>query len=144
MTGVLLDTHVLYWLVSGADELADPAFAFVAEQQATRTLYVSPITAWELGVIAQKSVSRRPDLGGMTAGDWFGAAVRAIGAKVVPISRRIAIEAAEVAADTGHRDPGDCFLIATARVRTIPLMTRDGAIRELARERPDYLAVIAC
>jgi PIN domain nuclease of toxin-antitoxin system len=45
---------------------------------------------------------------------------------------------------TGHRDPGDCFLIATARIRKIPIVTRDRLICDLAREQPDYLSVIAC
>lgn len=56
----------------------------------------------------------------------------------------VAFEAAEVPLIYGRKDPGDCFLIATARVRGLPIVTRDGAMHDLARERPDYLSVIAC
>jgi PIN domain nuclease of toxin-antitoxin system len=43
---------------------------------------------------------------------------------------------------TGHRDPGDCYLIATSRVRKIPIVTRDAVMRKLATD--GYLDVIVC
>lgn len=48
MAGILLDTHALYWLVSGEQELSDEALIAIGESQDAGTLYVSPITAWEL------------------------------------------------------------------------------------------------
>ena len=66
------------------------------------------------------------------------------GARLVPIHQKIALEAAEVVARTGHKDPGDCFLIATARVRRLPIITRDRVMRELAVADPTYLSVIEC
>ena len=68
--------------------------------------------------------------------------MRATGAKIIPIQRSIAIEAADVPLVTGHKDPGDCYLIATSRVRNIPVVTRDTIIRGLADE--GHLAVIVC
>ena len=43
---------------------------------------------------------------------------------------------------TGHKDPGDCYLIATSRVREIPIITRDPVMRNLATD--GYLDVIVC
>lgn len=43
-----------------------------------------------------------------------------------------------------RKDPGDCFLIATARIRRIPIITRDAAMVDLAEAQPDYLRVIQC
>jgi PIN domain nuclease of toxin-antitoxin system len=60
------------------------------------------------------------------------------------MTQSIAFEAAEVPTVYSRKDPGDCFLIATARVRGIPIITRDFAMRDLARDRPDYLSVIIC
>lgn len=143
--GALLDTHALYWLVSETEALSDAALVVIAEQQAARTLYVSPITAWELGVIALKPRQmERPDLGDLTPRQWFREAVRLVGASLVPVRQTIALEAAEVVATTGHKDPGDCFLIATARVRKIPIITRDRVMLNLARDSPEYLTVIGC
>ena len=55
---------------------------------------------------------------------------------------RIAYEAAEVVVATGHRDPGDCYLIATARVKKIPIVTRDAIMQ--AHASSGYLDIILC
>ncbi|MDX8515577.1 type II toxin-antitoxin system VapC family toxin [Mesorhizobium captivum] len=143
MPGILLDTHVLYWLVSGVEALSDDALVTIGENQATGTLYVSPITAWELAIAARKPAHKAPpDLGASSPARWFSAAAEATTAKIIPIKQRVAIEAAAVVTTTGHKDPGDCYLIATARVRKIPIMTRDHVMRGLAA--PNYLQVLDC
>lgn len=145
MPGLLLDTHALFWLVSGEDTLDNQALVEIGLAQAAGGLFVSPITAWELSVAAQKPrTAGRPNLGADPADRWFKEAVRATTAKVIPIHQRIALEAARVVMDTGHKDPGDCYLIGTARVRRIPIVTRDGTIRDIATDSPGYLAVIPC
>ena len=145
MSGALLDTHTLYWLVSGTDDLTDTALVAIGEQQAAGTLYVSPITAWELAVAARKPPGPgRPDLGGQLAREWFREAVALTGARIVSVHQRIAFEAADVATVYSRKDPGDCFLIATARVRKIPIITRDAAMIALARTQPKYLSIIPC
>lgn len=140
--GLLLDTHTLYWLVSGAKPLTEDALALIGENQSLGALYVSPITAWELAIASQKPSRQDPPQLNSVISKWFRAAVRAASAKVVPIGQQIAIEAAEVPIRTGHKDPGDCYLIATARVRSIPIMTRDKTMHGLAEI--GYLGVIRC
>ena len=145
MPGALLDTHALFWLVSGLAAMSDEALVAVGENQRDGTLYVSPITAWELAVAAQKPASAgRPDLSRRPARIWFRDAITITGARLTPVNQLIALEAAEVASTWMRKDPGDCFLIATARVRRVPLITRDRSICQLARDRPDYLSVIVC
>ena len=145
MVGILLDTHALYWLVSGENDLSEAALVAIGESQQAGTLFVSPITAWELSVATGKARAvERPNLGDQPAGPWFRHAVRAIRARVIPIHQRIACEAADVVLATGHKDPGDCFLIATARVRKAALVTRDRAIRSIANGDAGYLDVIIC
>lgn len=140
---MLLDTHTLYWLVTAVDTLSEEALIAIAESQAARVLYVSPITAWELTIASRKPAHRDPpNLGAGTPSKWFSEAVAATGAKIIPIRQRIACEAAAVVVDTGHKDPGDCYLIATARVRKIPIVTRDAIMLGLAS--PDYLEVVVC
>lgn len=145
MPGVLLDTHALYWLVRGEAELLDETLVAIGENQKGGTLFVSPVTAWELSVATKKKrAAGRPHLGEDPPERWFREAVRAISARIVPIRQRISLEAAKVVSDTGLKDPGDCFLIATARVRRIPIVTRDGVIQTIAEEKAGYLEVIAC
>jgi hypothetical protein len=58
--------------------------------------------------------------------------------------RKIALEAANAVLATDHMDPGDCFLIGTARLKQIPIVTRDSVMRNIAAVDPDYLAVVVC
>jgi PIN domain nuclease of toxin-antitoxin system len=78
----------------------------------------------------------------LTAAKWFQQAVAATGAKIIPVKQRIACAAALVPDDTGHKDPGDCILIATAKVRNMPIITRDEKMIEMAGN--GYLNVIEC
>lgn len=145
MPGLLLDTHVLYWLVSGEEQLTNEALVAIGEAQEAKALLVSPITAWELAVATSKArVAGRPHLGDNPPARWFRDAVAATEARIVPVQQRISIAAADVVTRTGHRDPGDCFLIATALVRKVPMLTRDAIIRGIAIEHPNYLEVMAC
>lgn len=141
----MLDTHALFWLVSGEDALTEQALVAIGENQAEGKLFVSPITAWELSVATQKNrVAGRPHLGDESPARWFRQAVIATDAKVIPINQRISCEAADVVVNTGHRDPGDCFLIATARVRKLSMVTRDKVIQQIAAGDGYYLDVISC
>lgn len=145
MPGILLDTHTLYWLVSGEEPLSEEALVAIGESQEAGTLLVSPITAWELSVATSKArVAGRPNLGGDTPDQWFRDAVAVTEARVVPIHQRISLEAAKVVTATGHKDPGDCFLIASARIRNVPIVTRDTIIRGIAADIAGYLDVIVC
>lgn len=137
----MLDSHTLYWLVSGEQELAEEALVAIGQNQAAGTLYVSPITGWEL-TIASRKRNDALNLGSSSPSRWFSEAIAVTEAKVIPIKQRIAFEAAAVVTATGHKDPGDCYLIATARVKKIPIITRDRVMRGLAG--PNYLDVIVC
>jgi PIN domain nuclease of toxin-antitoxin system len=51
MSGVLLDTHTLIWLL-GNEPLEIRALLEIAEAQNARMLFVSMISAWEAGIAA--------------------------------------------------------------------------------------------
>ncbi|WP_144186261.1 type II toxin-antitoxin system VapC family toxin [Elioraea rosea] len=143
MPGLLLDSHALYWLVSGEGTLSEGALVAIGESQEAGRLFVSPITAWELTIASRKPTHRNPpQLGEGTPEAWFRAAMKATGARIIAVHHRIACEAAAVAHETGHRDPGDCYLIATARIRRIPILSRDPVMHELAAA--GFLHVIGC
>jgi PIN domain nuclease of toxin-antitoxin system len=123
----------------------DAALFAIAQAQESKTLFVSPITAWEVAVLQQHpNPARRPSLGGHSAAIWFRNARREMGAYLVRIGVRIALEAACVPKDRNHHDPGDCYLIATARVRKLALLTRDAKILGFAADDPTYLTAMRC
>lgn len=138
---LLLDTHALLWLVKN-DPIAPAALDAIEDEQLAGRLYVSAMSAWELGA-ADRKRTNRPELG-MPPGAWFRLALRQTGAKLATITPAIAAEAAAVPAIYGRGDPGDCFMIATARIRGLQLVTRDDALLRLALAQPDYLRTLAC
>jgi PIN domain nuclease of toxin-antitoxin system len=142
MSTVLLDTNAIIWFMA-SDRLEGPALAAIAAAQLASNVLISPISAWE-AALALRKPNGRPNLGGRDAVQWFRAALKLPGFKLANLTRRIALEAAKVPAIFGRGDPGDCFLIATAHVKRIPIVTRDHQMVRLAKTRPHYLAVIAC
>ena len=142
LAGAVLDTHAAIWLLNGEPMSAD-ALEAIAEAQLAGKLFLSPITGWEAALALTKREGR-PDLGGRDGGAWFRAARRLPGATLVPIGPAIALEAARVPAIYGRGDPGDCFIIATARMKRVPVITRDRAMIDLAQREPAFLAAVSC
>lgn len=144
MTGLLLDTNALLWLVE-TKPMRAIAMVAIADAQAAGTLYVSPVTAWEIALASRKKdPAKRPDLRGLDAATWFRQARRRADAKLVLIGLQIALEAARVPAVLGQGDPGDCFIVATARVKRLAVVTRDGTLQAVAAAQPDYLDILPC
>lgn len=141
MAGVVLDTHVLLWLMTQPENLHEDALLAIASAQADKKLFVSPITAWELALAVNKKTNR-PDIGDLSVKDWFKAAVAGTSSKIVPIGPAIALEAANVVFTTGHKDPGDCYILATARCKKATVVSRDNVFNDMARS--GFVDVITC
>jgi PIN domain nuclease of toxin-antitoxin system len=142
--GLLLDTHILIWLDSGS-AIRTEADIRIAEAAAAALLFLSDISVWEIGVAVHKSsFERRPNLQGLTVEEWFAKTTAKFRVRQLRISSRIALEAANVPRIYGSGDPGDCFLIATARIRRLSLATRDTKIIALAKRERGYLDVTVC
>lgn len=141
MTGALLDTHALYWLVHEPNQLSIDAALLIGRSQTASSLFVSPISAWELALAARKK-SNAPVVGLTSLPKWFEDSCSSLGARVAAIDLAVALAAAEVVENTGHKDPGDCYLIAAARVLNVPLITRDATILEISGS--GYLKTLPC
>jgi PIN domain nuclease of toxin-antitoxin system len=142
MNAVLMDTHALIWLLNG-QRMTPASRVAIAMAQDDRGLFASVVSAWEAALALTKP-TRQPDLGGRDAEEWFRAVLALPGTRLVSITRRITLEAAKVRVMTNLRDPMDCFLVATARVKRVPVVTRDSAMNALAIARPDYLQTVPC
>jgi PIN domain nuclease of toxin-antitoxin system len=137
VTPILLDTCAVIWLAADAP-LAAPAFAALAgAAEAEQPTYLSPITAWELGLLASRGrlparVSERTLL------------VRALAQPGL----RFGAMPPEVLIDSSHlpgsppADPADRIVIATAREYGYAIMTRDRAI--LGYAEAGHVAAIPC
>jgi PIN domain nuclease of toxin-antitoxin system len=133
---LLLDTCAAIWTTQ-TPGLSDAAQAAIAEtERAGVAVYISPITAWEVGLlVARGRLALR-----VPPKRWFRE-LEAAGLQLAPLSPEILIEASALPGDL-HRDPADRILAATAREFGYRLMTRDKPL--LAYAAGGYLDAIAC
>jgi PIN domain nuclease of toxin-antitoxin system len=135
---LLLDTHALIWIVAKAPM---SSASLVAVRKAARTgdVLVSPVSAWEVGLLA---LARRSSIRFLpTPQRWWEKALRTPGIRLTPLLPEAAIEAAFLPGKP-HRDPADRLLIATARQLGAALITRDKLI--LAYAQQGHVAAIPC
>ena len=116
MVSLLLDTCALLWL-GGAPERLSPAARTRIEQ--TPFLHVSPVSLWE---IALKHRLGKLELS-LPPGEWFETLKRAYGFSLLPLDESIMLESAQL--PLYHRDPADRFIIATAKIHSLDIVTGD-------------------
>jgi PIN domain nuclease of toxin-antitoxin system len=129
---LLLDTCAAIWMVNG-DAMLDVAQAAIIHAGSADGVFVSPISAWEIGMLANPGIKQAQPLSFMPdAISWFQSLMRQPIIRPAPFTPEIAISAVSLP-EPLHRDPGDRLLIATARHMRIPLMTRDAKILDYAK-----------
>ncbi|HEY4942797.1 MAG TPA: type II toxin-antitoxin system VapC family toxin [Rhizomicrobium sp.] len=135
-TPLLLDTCACLWIV--ADELSDSAVAALGSAfDAGISIFVSPITAWEVGTLARKGRFKshlRPQR-------WFEKLMSAPGTALAEMTPELLLESSFLPGNL-HKDPADRILAATARQYGYTLMTRDRALLDYARQ--GHLSVLEC
>lgn len=118
---LLLDTHTLIWMDEGSDRLGAAARKRIADEFHEGKVYVSPISIWEVGVAARKGrVQLTSQIKAWTQSVFVS------GYREMPLKVQHAVLASEL--DWGHQDPADRFLVATALVESLTLVTADKAI----------------
>ena len=111
---MILDTCALLWLASGSKKLSRSALKEINEAAA---VYVSAISSFE---IALKSARGKLKLPGPPEA-WFEQVARHHGLAVLPLDFKICIAAAQL--PPIHDDPCDRFIIATAKLNKLPVIT---------------------
>jgi PIN domain nuclease of toxin-antitoxin system len=139
-SAVLLDTCAVIWLANG-DLSADVSDIIVAAGL-SEGIFVSPISAWEIGMLGRPRASRMPSLEFMPdPKTWFARLMAGPGIKAAAFTSDIAVDASYLPGDI-HGDPGDRLIISTARSMQIPIVTRDSRI--IAYAAAGHVQVIAC
>lgn len=137
---LLLDTHAAIWLAEG--QLSDTVFARVFAAGLTDGVFVSPVSAWEIGLLArprtngQPAVTFKPD-----PQTWFATLLSQVIIKEAPLTAKIAIDSSFLPGSF-HGDPADRLLVATSRNLNIPLLTRDQRI--LAYSDAGHVQSVRC
>ncbi|MFA6116035.1 MAG: type II toxin-antitoxin system VapC family toxin [Sphingomonas sp.] len=118
---ILLDTHVLLWLVEDGKRLGAAARKRIEAEAGD--VYLSAMSFWEIAMLADK---RRIALS-MPMSQWSERLLGQGHFKVVSVDPAIASDAGALPGDI-HGDPSDRMIIATARSLGCPILTVDGPI----------------
>jgi PIN domain nuclease of toxin-antitoxin system len=138
---VLLDTCALIWLANG-DPLAPDAVARIVEAGLGAGVFVSTVSAWELGMLSRPKPGRGSGLQFLPEPKtWFARVMGGPGIKEAIMTRDIAIDAWWLPGDP-PADPGDRLIISTARHFQAPVVTRDSRI--IAYAHSGHVGVIEC
>jgi PIN domain nuclease of toxin-antitoxin system len=136
---VLLDTCAVIWLANG-DALQNGAEAKIMHAASADGVFVSPVSAWEIGMLSRpkpgRGVQFLPD-----PATWFARFMAGPAIKPAAFTADIAI-AASLLPEPLHGDSADRLLIATARHLAMPIVTRDAKI--IAYSTAGRVSVIAC
>jgi PIN domain nuclease of toxin-antitoxin system len=134
---LLLDTHAAIWitedqpLAKGAVEAIDAAYRLGS------TVFVSAITAWEVGLLVSRnrlSLVARPER-------WFQRLLAIPGVRLADLSPDILI-ASSFLPGNPPRDPADRIILATARDLGATLITRDRLLLNYGED--GQVSTIAC
>jgi PIN domain nuclease of toxin-antitoxin system len=122
-SGVILDTHIWVWLNVGSSELSKSSISKIEQAAISGQLYIPAIVVWEVATLAAKGRLTFS----MPVRQWIDEALARQGVNLIPLLPSIAIESAELPGEF-HADPADRLIVATARIKSLPLMTRDAKI----------------
>lgn|SRR5512146_492844 len=114
---LLLDTHIWLWSILAPEHLS--ARVRRALRDPGNDLWLSPISTWELTVLAAKGrLVLQEDVA-----QWTAKALAAAPLREAALTHEIVLETTKLRLP--HRDPADYFLGATARVMDLILVTAD-------------------
>lgn len=113
---MLLDTCALLWLAHEQEKIDQGVLEWISESP---IVYISAISAFEIGLKYKAGKLYLP----VPPKSWFQEIVNHHDLEVIDIDRDICIKATEL--PDIHKDPCDRFIIATALIKQLPVITAD-------------------
>lgn len=134
---LLLDTHAAIWVVEDQPIALEAKEAIEAAYRAGRTVFVSAISAWEIGLLVARNrlgLSIKPER-------WFQRLLAVEGVRLAELSPDV-LTASSFLPGEPPRDPADRIIVATARDLGAILITRDRLL--LKYGEAGQVSTIAC
>ena len=137
MQALLLDTCAVIWIVENEKLAPDAVAALDDANEAGLTTYISPITAWEIGMLVSRDRLKLL----ITPQRWFARLFDASGVRLASMSPDLLIAASFLPGEP-PRDPADRIIVATARDYGCTLVTRDRLLLDYGEQ--GHVRVLAC
>jgi PIN domain nuclease of toxin-antitoxin system len=119
---VLLDTCALLWWTLDPGKLSDEA-AGTCDLIPITGGAISSISIWEIGIKIKKGKIEIP----LTL-DEYVSRLNLLGSlEIIPVDESIWIE--NISLEWDHKDPADRTIVATARLKNLPIITKDNVIK---------------
>ena len=117
---LLLDTHIWLWSLLDPDRLGDSTRQALGSRE--NELRLSPISVWEALLLSERGrVALNPD-----PHRWLRKAMSIAPVAEAPLTIDVALASRRV--DLEHQDPADRFIVATAAVHGLTLVTADARL----------------
>lgn len=137
MSGILLDTHVWLWFMTGSKELSVTSQTKIDHCLKDGMAFVAAISSWELCMLETKGRIQLT----MPAGEWIQQSFSQTSLTPIDLRPDIAFESCHLPG-TFHGDPADRLIVATARIEGLTLMTRDTKIHTYSKS--NTVTVVEC
>lgn len=136
---ILLDTAAIIAIGAGRRIRQSAVDAIEVAESEARPFSVSAISAWELCMLERLKLTG-PVIGGDGA-SFFRLAVKHMALVIIDVDSAVALESRRLPGAL-HQDPADRFIVATARLRDLSVMTSNNAILDYARQ--GHVQAIPC
>lgn len=130
MSSILLDTHTFIWYIDGSAELTKPIIRQINQSIQNHSLYIAAISMWEITMLESKNRIRL----GMSCLEWMNKAIEITHTQIIPLTPTIAYESCHLPGNF-HEDPADRLIVATARIESLTIFTRDSRILNYGKEK---------
>lgn len=137
MTALLLDTCATIWISQDEPVAAEALEAVDKAARDGDPVYVSPMTAWEIGLLNARgrlAMALAPE-------DWFASLMQVPGMALAELTPKILIASSFLPGEP-PRDPADRIIAATARALRLQLVTRDRLLLDYAGQ--GHIQALAC
>jgi PIN domain nuclease of toxin-antitoxin system len=133
---LLLDTCAAMWVVE--DQISQAASDALTERwRSAIPTYMSPITAWEIGLLVSRGRFKSP----FPPMKWLEHVLALSNVRLADLPPRVLLDSS-LLPGSPPRDPADRIIAATAREFGYTVMTRDSGLLDYAKQ--GYLSAIAC